>query len=179
MESENKRKRSSNFTSNDKCILINIVAKYKHVIENKKTDSVTAKEKCDYWEKISVEFNSSGPSCPRDTECLKRCYENRKKLLRKLVASQRRELYKTGGGLPKSDEKKEPGDELLLSIVSDKTMKGLEHSFGGDAMDIPPVREPQPECNFYEADDNIEISWETDCDDHTFEVGTKVSSPNI
>lgn len=71
MESENKRKRSTNFTNNDKCVLINIVAKYKQVIENKKTDSVTAKEKGETWEKIALEFNSSGPSCPRDTDCLK------------------------------------------------------------------------------------------------------------
>ncbi|CAH1108457.1 unnamed protein product [Psylliodes chrysocephalus] len=123
---ENKRKRSSYFTNNNKLILINIVAKYKHIIENKKTDAVTSSEK--------MEFNRLGTSCPREVECLKRCYDNRKKLLRKSVACDQRELYKTGGGLPEVEKKKEPGDDLLLSILSKKTVVGMDNLNDDDAV---------------------------------------------
>lgn len=69
MEFGNKKKRSANFNNNEKSL------------------------KNEAWEIITQEFNSSGPSCPRSVECLKRCYDNRKKLLRKSVAFQRKEVY--------------------------------------------------------------------------------------
>lgn len=67
-----KRVRSSNFTPNEKVLLINIIARYKNVIENKKTDSVTTQEKMNVWAKITKEFNASSTNCPRSIECLKR-----------------------------------------------------------------------------------------------------------
>ncbi|XP_018577299.1 myb/SANT-like DNA-binding domain-containing protein 3 [Anoplophora glabripennis] len=164
-ESDNKKKRSANFTNNDKALLINIVSKFKHIVENKKTDAVTSREKTEAWKNITQQYNSSGPSCPRDVECLKRCYDNRKKLLRKSVAFERRELYKTGGGLPNIKENKEPGDDLLLSIVCDKVINGLDNHFDGDAIELDSDH-PQPILSSTTkqgvCDDNIEIIYETD-----------------
>lgn len=96
MKSERKKKRSANFSNIEKSVLINIISKHKHTIE----DSVSARDKNKAWKQIAQEINSSGPTCPRDVDCLKRCYDNRQKLLRRSVASQKREVYRTGGGLP-------------------------------------------------------------------------------
>ncbi|KAJ8931631.1 hypothetical protein NQ314_015425 [Rhamnusium bicolor] len=134
--------------------------------ENKKTDAVTTKETNEAWRNITQEFNSSGPSCPRDVECLKRCYDNRKKLLRRSVAFQRRELYRTGGGLPNVTEKKEPGDDLLLSIVCDKVVNGMDNPVDGDAIElISDFAQPSFQLTLSEQpdyDDNIEIIYEND-----------------
>lgn len=170
-----KKKRSANFTNNDRSLLINIAAKFKDIIENKKTDAVTVIEKNETWKKIAQQFNSCGPSCPRDVESLKRCYENRKKLLRKSAAFQRRQLYKTGGGLPEITEKKEPDDDLLLSIICNKTVSGLEDHYGGDAMqytaDVSQLSSQstapmQTNYQTQEPDNNIEIIYELEDDEH-------------
>lgn len=57
-ESINKEGRSVNFTVNEIITLIEIVKKYKHVIECKKTDSTTWRDKDECWSKITDELNS-------------------------------------------------------------------------------------------------------------------------
>ncbi|CAH1124397.1 unnamed protein product [Ceutorhynchus assimilis] len=124
------------------------------------------------WKKIAQEYNSAGPSCPRAVECLKRCYENRKKLLRKSVAAERREIYKTGGGLPDNQAKKEPLDDLLMSIVSNKSVQGLETPFGGDAIININTSNPttsQESQDVILEDNAIEFIFENDHEDSIFE----------
>lgn len=52
-----KKKRSLNFSANEKMHFINIVAKpqYKNIVENKETDKTTNIEKNLVWEKIATE----------------------------------------------------------------------------------------------------------------------------
>lgn len=57
-----KRVRSRNYTSEEKATLINIIIKYKNIIESKKTDKVSWKDKNNTWEIIRNEFNSIAPS---------------------------------------------------------------------------------------------------------------------
>lgn len=52
-----KRKRNINFTSSEEELLVELVDKYKHIIENKKTDMIMWKEKKACWEKLTKEFN--------------------------------------------------------------------------------------------------------------------------
>lgn len=134
---KSKRERTVNFTSDEKLLLINIVAKYKDIVENKKTDAVGIREKKIAWEKITEDFNSSGLYCPRSCDSLKRLYENKKKQLRREAGEDKRELYKTGGGLPPKI-KKDACDEILLSIINTKTIYGLTNSFDSDAMPSTP-----------------------------------------
>lgn len=137
MEKKAKRARTQNFTLDEKVLLVNIVGrKYKDIVENKKTDSVTATQKNEAWEEISEEFNNTGIYVFRSKEILKRMYENKKKELRKTVAAEKRENFKTGGGLPECVPKKDPCDEILLSIMNKKSVYGMESVYDSDSLHI-------------------------------------------
>lgn len=51
-------KRSSNFSFSERSLLIKIALKSKAVLENKKTDAITWRQKEEEWNKIEKEFNS-------------------------------------------------------------------------------------------------------------------------
>lgn len=61
MESK-KRERSANFNTAEIQLLVSLVGKFKQIIENKKTDAVTNKDKEAAWKKIENSFNSCGIS---------------------------------------------------------------------------------------------------------------------
>lgn len=63
-------------------------------------------------------------------------YENKKKEIRKVVAAEKRETFKTGGGLPESVPKKEVCDEILLSIMNKKSVYGIESVYDSDGIVI-------------------------------------------
>lgn len=91
----NTKKRGTNFSNTEKDLLLEIIIKYKHIIENKKTDAVTAKDKGKCWDEITRKFNSES-STYRDSITLKNCWDNMKKRTRKFYAEERSKLYKTG-----------------------------------------------------------------------------------
>lgn len=71
--------------------------KYKNIIENKRTDGITSKDKEKCWKKIESIYNSTSSSAEfRSSEVLKSCWENLKKKTRKFFAEKRIQLYKTG-----------------------------------------------------------------------------------
>jgi len=47
-------KRAQNFSEAKKMILINLIYQYKYVLENKKSDAVTSKDKDKYWKVIET-----------------------------------------------------------------------------------------------------------------------------
>jgi hypothetical protein len=55
------RKRAPNFTKPEKDSLISIVAQYKNIVENKKTDAVTCQEKTQAWFERTKKFNALSP----------------------------------------------------------------------------------------------------------------------
>ena len=65
-----KRARSQNISLAEKHLLVELCEKHRGIIENKKTDVYTVKEKEDCWKKIAAEFNATG-SQPRDWQQLK------------------------------------------------------------------------------------------------------------
>jgi len=74
-----KRDRLPNFSNLEKIKLIQLIEKYKNMIENKKTDNINLKEKEKCWINISKEYNSSCSSVHRDVASLKSCWDNLKK----------------------------------------------------------------------------------------------------
>lgn len=73
------QKRSSkHFTPTEKKLLVQILQKYKDIIENKKTDGSSVKAKIESWKKITDEFNSSSiiteEVCDVFVECNKSIY---------------------------------------------------------------------------------------------------------
>lgn len=92
-----KKTRGPNFTVIEKDILINLITKYKDVVENKKTDNETNAKKNKVWRKISDEFNLKNSSCVRNTEQLKTLWENIKRTTRKDNAKTKKEIRLTTG----------------------------------------------------------------------------------
>lgn len=128
------RKRTANFTTEEKLILMELVSrKYKNVLENKKTDKSSIDERIKTWRHIETEYNSNNPTgIFRDWETLKRLYENRKREVRKTLAKERQLRLKTGGG-PDVKVDLDPGDQILLEIVNHKTMTGLTNPVDSDS----------------------------------------------
>lgn len=54
-----KYKKSKHFTSLEKKLFLDILKRYKHIVEVKKSDSTTLKDKDAAWLEICNEYNSS------------------------------------------------------------------------------------------------------------------------
>lgn len=65
-----KRKRACNYSAEEKGLLADLVARYAGVIECKKTDGTTMKEKEGAWQQVADEYNCSAV-IPRDWQALK------------------------------------------------------------------------------------------------------------
>ncbi|KAK5648064.1 hypothetical protein RI129_002956 [Pyrocoelia pectoralis] len=128
------KNRVPNFTTSEKLHLLRIISsKYGSVLEDKKTDRASTEKKSKAWLDMTDEFNAtSTTNVFRNTSSLKKCYENRKKELRKTLAEEKKERLLTGGGPPpavKTDET----DDLLMSIMNKSTLVGLHNEFDDDA----------------------------------------------
>lgn len=84
MDAESKRKRAVNFTEAEKVILTDLVFRYKNIIENKRSDAITSKDKDKTWKVIEQLFNSMCSIEFRSSEVLKSCWDNLKKILKNL-----------------------------------------------------------------------------------------------
>lgn len=93
-----KKVRSLNFTIIEKEILLNLVDKYRFIIENKETNGLINKRKKGAWENVAQEYNATQTSGVRAAVQLKTLYEHMKKTARKNRADEKVQLYKTGGG---------------------------------------------------------------------------------
>lgn len=132
MDQASKRFRSSNFTNEEKIVCLNIIKNYRGILECKKTDSVTWKDKENAWNKVEAEFNSLAPGGTiRSKESLRKFYENKKKQTRKLAALEKLNLTQTGGG-PSTSKIDDPTFDLTMSILNEKTVFGIENKYDGD-----------------------------------------------
>lgn len=95
---EDKRVRGENFTKSEVDTLIDIVLKYKNVIQNKRTDATTWKDKRDAWMAISTEFNATCGNFQQSAKMMRAKYESIKKTVRKKCSMLKNEHNKTGGG---------------------------------------------------------------------------------
>lgn len=131
------RKRAPNYTLAEREHLLNIINRYKSIIENKKTDGVSVQNKKDCWQKVCEEFNAASPSYfHRPIDSLKKFYDKQKEELRKRYAHEKKERYKTGGGPEMKNDLK---DDLLMAIINQKSVKGLDSPFDSDSLSQPKV----------------------------------------
>nr|CAH7756683.1 unnamed protein product [Callosobruchus chinensis] len=86
------------FTDSDCHTLVDIILLYTDIVECKKSEVVTWKEKDAAWAKIAETYNSATTE-PRTSDQLRCKYEDLKKEVRKYEALKRQNLYKTGGGI--------------------------------------------------------------------------------
>ncbi|KAJ8973684.1 hypothetical protein NQ317_011804 [Molorchus minor] len=75
-----RRIRSANYSYEEKNLLLHIILKYKKIIESKKCDAVTWKQKEVAWNKIAHIFNTKSKSgVYRNAMSLKKAYDNMKR----------------------------------------------------------------------------------------------------
>lgn len=90
------KKRLPNFSATEKMKLIQLIEEKKDIIENKKTDAISAREKEECWINLATQFNSTSIIGHREVSSLKTCWDNLKKKSRKYAADMRKEVYLTG-----------------------------------------------------------------------------------
>lgn len=90
MEETIKEGRSVNFSTKEMLILVEIVKKYKHIVECKKTDGTTWREKDECWSKITDELNFRCAETFRKKKSVKTKYE--KELKEEIVKKQSRNI---------------------------------------------------------------------------------------
>ena len=83
--------RSKNFTESEKKLLIDLVDKYKHTIESKKTDAKSAQEKMNARTQLTEEFNYISTYAIREMKNLQRFWKNLKARAKADTAAVRRD----------------------------------------------------------------------------------------
>lgn len=119
MADETKKNRGCNFTSEEKCILVNLIIKYKDIIENKKTDSATVREKDFAWNQVLNEFNGSVVVNKRTLKQLKSFYDNYKRKAKKKNTEDKLNFFKTGGSCSVGSTLDQT-EAQLLQVIRDR-----------------------------------------------------------
>lgn len=117
MENNKGSKRGPNFTATECTLLSHLGKKYSGIIENKKTDAVTWKDKKACWEKIASEFNCASLSIPRTSETLRKKWDNIKTNIKDKMAGQRKYALGTGGGPPLPSPKLNNDEKEIFEII--------------------------------------------------------------
>ncbi|XP_063619022.1 uncharacterized protein LOC134791816 [Cydia splendana] len=86
------RLRAPNFTQSDNLLLCDVVSKYIHIIENKKTDGASLLQKQKAWLEVAEEYNSSTTGFSRTAESLQQTYKNLKKRAKKNASDEKMDI---------------------------------------------------------------------------------------
>lgn len=133
---EGKKNRGVNFKPEEKAILVGLISKYKDIVENKKTDGVTVREKDTTWTAILEQFNSHINVTKRTTKQLKSFYDNFKRKAKRKCTEDKINLFKTGGGSQVTTVLDDT-EAQLLSIIKDQ-ITPLQNDFDSDHLYMKP-----------------------------------------
>ncbi|KAF6203185.1 hypothetical protein GE061_003602 [Apolygus lucorum] len=125
------KKRGANFSPEERRQLIKLANEFSDIIENKKTDGVSIREKNRAWALIEEKYNATEKGPYRDAKALKMKYEGVKKELRK----KENEWRVTGDGSSTSYEAAMPDEEIILRDKIALSVRGLQHEEGDDEVD--------------------------------------------
>ncbi|GFU11548.1 hypothetical protein TNCV_221861 [Trichonephila clavipes] len=91
----------SNFSVQEMELLLNLVEKYKYIINCKITNAIFNKKKGEAWDSLTVDFNAAS-LCKRSRQQLQNKFKNikRSRKKKKKRSSDKVEIFKTGGGTP-------------------------------------------------------------------------------
>ncbi|KAJ8916168.1 hypothetical protein NQ315_016307 [Exocentrus adspersus] len=161
-----KKHRAANYTFQEKNLLLNTVLKFRHIIESKKSDAATWKEKEAAWNKVADIFNATSRSeVYRDANSLKQLYDNTKKSARRVWASVKDTSYCKGNANIDANM------ELLLYILNGKTSYGVDKSCSDSENETQEHAEAgrlnPTEENVLEMTDNEQVS--IDWDDYSLD----------
>ncbi|XP_046487997.1 myb/SANT-like DNA-binding domain-containing protein 3 [Neodiprion pinetum] len=101
------------YTETEKRLFLNILKKFSHIIENRKSDTSTLKDKEEAWRQIAEEYNSSLIiSAKRNVQQLKKMWSHMKTTQRNALTKEKQSHLTTGGG------PKEPSADVEPDIAS-------------------------------------------------------------
>lgn len=123
------KRRNAVFRQHEEKILVSLVKKYKHIVENKKTDAITNKEKTKAWENIAKQYTSLTGDF-KECSCLRTKFNNMKKVSKKKFAEERKFIKGTGGG-PKIEVNITDTENEIREILGD-TLTGFQSEFDND-----------------------------------------------
>ncbi|XP_037821207.1 uncharacterized protein LOC119610154 [Lucilia sericata] len=124
-----KKQRGKNFTTEEELLLVDLVISQKHILENKKSDAVNWKIKNEAWMKLEECFKSQS-GIHRPWKTLRDKYDNMKRKSKMELATEKRETYRTGGGIP-ANASVSAVSEKILSLVGNSAT-GLYNPFNND-----------------------------------------------
>lgn len=113
----------------EKELLVELVHQYKNIIECKKTDSISNKNKNETWEKLTKEFNCKRTGLEKTSKQLRTSYMNLKGNLRQSLSKNKREIFQTGGGVP---DFKLNDNDTLISLLG-RSVKPHNNKFDSNA----------------------------------------------
>ena len=116
-----KRARTQNYNLEDTLKLVDAAKAFKNILENKRSDAVTSRDKQRAWEAISSSYNAQ-TTANRTAEQLRQKYDSLKKEARKYAAKKRQHRLQTGGG---------PADTVKPNIIFDKILELIKLSSEG------------------------------------------------
>ncbi|PSN36540.1 hypothetical protein C0J52_22512 [Blattella germanica] len=125
-----RRDRGMNFTVIEKQIVIELIDKYKSIIENKKSDGVSVRQKEKAWADLCAEFNANLEVNNRTVKQIRQYYDNLKRSAKKAVSDDKLERFRTGGGVfkPSVDD----DTAKLVAIIQDQ-VEPLQNPFDSNA----------------------------------------------
>ncbi|RVE41428.1 hypothetical protein evm_013922 [Chilo suppressalis] len=133
MELGGHKKRTINFSSDEKRILTELVLKYRDIVENKRTDATTNSVKIKGWIRLTEEFNTISTYCHRTHTVLKCCWENIKRQSKKDRAARKKSLFMTGGGKPPSPAPSNQGSSAVVDAILGPALEGVSNIYDSDA----------------------------------------------
>ena len=149
---------STKYSEFEKSLLIELVDKYKGIIESKKCDAKSIKIKSNHWDIIAGEYNANSQVTKRDASKLKKCWENMKSRAKKNVAKKRRSSLATGGGPQETHvDASDEATVAITSIVPDQ-MDPLSNPYDNDNLSEPEINELQPNGSEHDAEKLLDTS---------------------
>lgn len=132
---QNEDKRAPNFSKCEEQLLVSLVEKYKNIIESKKSNVLTWKDKEKAWSRIEIEFNSKNSgNAFRSVKNLKEKYNNLKKCTKRKFALEKMNVTKTGGGAFTPTAVTDV--ELAIKEILGEQVSGLQNSYDCDSQNI-------------------------------------------
>ncbi|CAG9782435.1 unnamed protein product [Diatraea saccharalis] len=155
-----KRKRSQNFTPEEKDKLVKLLIDYKNTILNNKTDGCTNEAKLAAWSQLTASFNATA-TIHRTKESLMKVWEKPKSDSKLYYSSTRRNISQTGGGPLKTD----PILEQVCTIMGRgcSRLEGISDSDALTSVEIPICTEESlPKVLFINTGEDMEIDTATE-----------------
>uniref|UniRef100_A0A8D9AC27 Regulatory protein zeste n=2 Tax=Cacopsylla melanoneura TaxID=428564 RepID=A0A8D9AC27_9HEMI len=163
-----KKPYSTPFSHAETKVLVEIISKYSHIVQNLKSDAVTINIKHNAWEKIANHFNACALGVHRSHPTLKNKWKLLKKCARKDALAAKRNSM-----MPESKATKPLLSEDIFKLVC-RTMKSKPS-------DDQPINVMEDSCGIANDDDDVDDDDFGDFNDneHDMENGNQSDSSNI